>query len=59
MRMGLVPKTIGLSLLGGAAALTLGSTPASATSILFVGNSFTFGEPAGARPLSNTSSRAR
>jgi hypothetical protein len=34
----------------GAFALAAQATPASATTILFVGNSFTYGEPAGAAP---------
>lgn len=36
---------------GVALALTLPAAPASAESILFVGNSFTYGEPAGAPPV--------
>lgn len=40
-----------LPLLAGLAAACLVAAPARATSILFVGNSFTYGEPAGGAPI--------
>jgi hypothetical protein len=45
------PRTLARAALAVAGAFALAAAaPASATTILFVGNSFTFGEPAGAKP---------